>query len=371
MARKGQYMHQNDNLIDELFKTTAEVIYDTDMQHGDGRNYWPFHPVFLDSLVAPIVFKEILRIFEKLENNGYTLTDIAEIIKSPTKIANYQYLWPIKTIETLSLNQKSKLVRYFIKLLIILRNGEPFCERKRNLVWSKRVLHQNMNQYEKHLIDAHKHSEVAHLLTKLEGLLVSYAESLYYYMIDFSRMMHGPYLRGNRSPVFVKEYFHLQARELSYIVSDFPFDHFKEIGVYQNIDIAVFFMGHTHSNPSFPEAIQKFVIIVDDQVIKSADELKILYRKVERVAEKTIKQLTEKSNDENFLLKKGLDMFFYPLKPLYSEIGEDWRDVLQDVYKYAYRIKNRIKIPGPWGDWSKEKAVAHLLRQMDFWKRRK
>jgi len=371
MAQKELFTYQIDDLIGELFKTTAEVIYDTDMQHGDGREYWPFHPVFLDSLVAPIVFEELLRIFDVLENKSYTLTDIAEIIKSPTKLANYQYLWPIKTIKNISFEKKYKLTKYFVKLFAILRNGEPFCEKGRNLVWSRKLLYKNISKYQKHFIYVNENKEMAHLLSKLEGLLVSYAEALYYYMIDLSRMMHGSYAFEDKSTVFVKEYFHLKAGELWDAVSDFPFDHYQEIGIYPNIDTTVFFMGHTHSNPPFPQAIKKFVIIVDCKVVKNLYELNMLYDKVREVTERAVGIITEKANDEDFLLNKGIDMFFYPLKPLYAEIGEDWRDILSEVHKFALKVKDKIKVPGPWGDWSKEKAVSFLLRQMDFRRKRK
>ncbi|RLG21450.1 hypothetical protein DRN74_02720 [Candidatus Micrarchaeota archaeon] len=365
MVRREKSTYQINDLIDELFRSTAEVIYDTDMQHGDGRDYWPFHPVFLDSIVSPFVFKELLRLFGVLEDKGYTLTDIGRVIYSPTKIANYQYLWPIETIRSLSAEDKYKLAKYFVKLLVILRNGEPFCERGRNLVWSRENLIQNLNQYSNSFVDSKDNPEMANILAKLEALLMSYAEALYYYMIDFSRMMHGPYTL-KASTVFVKEYTHLKAGELWDVVSDFPFDHFKEIGVYENIDITVFFMGHTHSNPPFPKAINKFVVSVDGKIIREIDELQKIYDRVKEVTERAVQIISEKSDDEDFLLRKGIDMFFYPLKPLYDEAGESWKDILPEVYDFAYKIKNKIKVPGPWGDWGKEKAVAHLLKQMDF-----
>ena len=129
-------------------------------------------------------------------------------------------------------------------------------------------------------------------------------------------------------------------------------------------------MGHTHSNPPFPKALDKFVVIVDGRIIKELSELQALYDRVKEVTERAVQIIAEKSEDEDFLLKKGIDMFFYPLKPLYEEVGENWKDILPEVYDFAYKIKNKIKVPGPWGDWSKEKAVAHLLRQMDFRRRK-
>jgi len=112
------------------------------------------------------------------------------------------------------------------------------------------------------------------------------------------------------------------------------------------------------------------VVIVDGRIIKELSELQALYDRVKEVTERAVQIIAEKSEDEDFLLKKGIDMFFYPLKPLYEEVGENWKDILPEVYDFAYKIKNKIKVPGPWGDWSKEKAVAHLLRQMDFRRRK-
>jgi hypothetical protein len=362
-------MHVPEDLISELFKATAEVIYDTDMQHGDGRDYWPFHPVFLDSLVAPVVFAEILRIIDRLEEDHYTLTDIGRLFKSPTKIANYQYLWPIKTLRQLTLEEKYKLARYFVQLLVILRNGNPFCWNGMNQVWSREALDKNMKTNKEHFVDVKSDPQFQYLLPKLEGLLVSYAETLYYYMIDLSRMMHGPYLPKDRTVVFVKEYFHLKAGKLWDVVSDFPFDHFKEIGIYQNMNVSVFFMGHTHSNPPFPQAIKESLVIIDDKIVANADELEKIYEKAKIVIERAVRVLSEKANDQEFLLKKGIDMFFYPLKPLYDEVSQDWRNILPDAYEFAYKVKDRIKVPGPWGDWNKEKATRHLLKLMDFWRK--
>jgi DNA-binding transcriptional MerR regulator len=358
-------MPGTNDFIDQLFRTTAEVIYDTDMQHGDGRSYWPFHPVLLDSLVAPTLFKEMLRLFKALQAKGYTLKDIGDILRSPTKIANYQYLWPIKTTKRLSVQERYELAKYFVKLLITLRNGEPFCENGRNLVWSRSQLLQELKDHGPWFMDAEKDTKAAQLLARLEGLLVTYAESLYYYMIDLSRMMHGPYTTDNRT-VFVKEFFHLKAGDLWDVVENFPFDHIKTIGLYRDIRINVFFMGHTHSVPAFPKAIQKFSITLDEKPITNLAELERAYDRAQKVVERAARTLALEAKNRSYLLRKGIDMFFYPLKPLYEEVGEEWRDILPAAHSFAESVEDSIVIPGPWGNWSKQKAAKHLVKLMNF-----
>jgi len=353
-----------DKKIDGLWSATAEMIYETDMQHGDGRNYWPFHPVFLDSLVAPFVFEEIYRLFRILEKRGYSVEKIASLVKSPTRISNYQYLWPVKTLKFVSLGKKKYLARMFVKLLQILRNNEPYCENFRNKVWTSKEVEEYLKKNKKYLIKKKNNPKMAKLLAKFEGLLISYCEMLYYYMLDFSRMAHGPYNYKNKI-VFVKEFLDLHVGELWDKVSDFPFDHFQEVGIYpREMQIQVFFMGHTHAYPSFPEVLEGFILKLDGKPIVNYSQFKKYYEKTSKVVNRAMVEMSENSQNKEFLLKKGLDLFFYPLKPLYEKIGENWQNILPEVYKFAEKNKAKIKIPNPWGDWSKEKAVSFLIKQM-------
>ncbi len=355
--------------IDALFKATAQMIYDTDMAHGDGRDYWPFHPVYLDSLVAPFLFDELYRLFKLLEKKGYSAKKIAKLLESPTKIASYQYLWPIKTAQKLSYKKKYFLAKIFVELLEILRHNEPFCEEKRNLVWSQKQVNGYLAKNGKFLIQKKKKQEMARVLAKLEGLIMSFCELLYFYMLDFSRMVHGPY-SWNKKTVFVKEFLQLQTGEMWTLVKDFPFNHFQEVGIYPSkMKIKVFFMGHSHARPSFPEALEEFILKVDGRPIKTSTEMESLYNKTDKVVSKAVGFMIKNKNNEEFLLKRGIDLFFYPLKLLYNEVGESWRTILPEVYRFAAKEKSKIKIPGPWGNWSKEKAVNSLVNQMDFRKK--
>ena len=352
--------------IDRLFYTTAEMIYETDMQHGDGREYWPYHPVILDYIVAPFVFNELYRLFKMLERKGYSVQRIAKVIKSPTRIANWQYLWPSPTLKALSKQKKYYLAKMFVKLLEILRHNEPFCENRRNLVWSDAKMRKFLKTNSSCFISKKENPEIAKLLAKLEGLIMSYCELLYYYMLDFSRMVHGPYKYKNNI-VFAKEFLDLKAGEMWELVSDFPFNHFQEVGIYsENMKIEVFFMGHSHAQPSFPEALESFILKLDGEPITTLSEMRKVYNKTDKVVSKAVKFISKNMTNDEFLFKRGLDLFFYSLKPLYEEVGESWKKILPNVYAFGKTLRPRIKIPHPWGNWSKEKAITHLIKLMDF-----
>jgi len=348
--------------INKLFYTTGILIYETDMQHGDGRNYWPFHPVLLDSLVAPFVFEELYRLFRTLERRRYSLEKIAGIIKSPTKIANYQYLWPSSTLKLVSSEKKKYLAEIFVKLLKILRNKEAYCEKFRNPVRNDKEVKKYIRENKKYLIEKNKKPEMAKILAKLEGLVMSYCEILYYYMLDLSRLFHGPYQYQDKV-IFAKEFLDLKAGKMWDLVKDFPFDHFQEVGIYpKEMQIQVFFMGHSHTKPSFPEAIESFVLKLDGKPITNLREMKQYYRNTSKAVNKLVKYVSANMKNEEFLLKRGLDLFFYPLKSLYEEVGEDWRKILPKVYEFAEKNKSKIRIPNPWGDWDVYKAARFLFK---------
>jgi len=251
-------------------------------------------------------------------------------------------------------------------MLRVLRHNEPFCENFRNPVWSDKEVKSYLKQNEKKFFVIKNQPKTGKLLAKIEGLLMSYCELLYYYMLDFSRMFHGPYVYGGKT-IFSKEFLDLRAEEMWDLVSEFPFNDFREVGVYpEKMDIQVFFMGHTHVYPSFPGALKKFGVEIDGKLITKASELQKCYIDVDKVVSKAVVEMTKRKDSEEFLLKRGIDLFFYPLKSLYDEAGESWAKILPQVYKFAKKIRPKIKVPPPWGDWSRTRAARHLMKQMEF-----
>ena len=341
-------------LIDELFKVTVESVYEIDKQY-EGQQYWPFHPAILESNVAPILFKELLRLFRNLKDKGYTLTDIAHFLKNPALISNYQCLW-LNKINTLNLEEKYELMNDFIKLLVILRNGEPFCEKGRNLVWPKRKCEYIIRRYQEKFISD---ENAKAFLPKIESLLVLYAEALYFYRVDFSRMFHGPYSL-NHKIIFVKEYRNLKPKRVWEVSSEFPFSHYQEIGIYKKTDITVKFLGHTLSNPPFPQTLEKFMVKVDGRIIYNLEEMEKLYEKSKKITSKLVQLISSKINDMDFLIQKGIKAFFFTISPLYDILGEDWEKAIPS------NIQLQKVQPPPWGDWSKEDIISFLLDKIDF-----
>ena len=105
---------------------------------------------------------------------------MARLFQSPTKVATYQYLWPLKATQKLPYKEKYYLAKIFLELLRFLRHNESFCEKRRNLVWDQRQINNYFFKNRKYLVQKEKNPEMAKILAKLEGLIMSYCELLYY-----------------------------------------------------------------------------------------------------------------------------------------------------------------------------------------------
>ena len=349
-------LSKNEKLRYGLLWTVGVLIYDTDMQHGDGRTYWPFHPVLLNNLVAPWVFSEFYRLLRKLKVNGFTQRKIANLIYSPTKLATYLYLLPSVTLTRITKYKKIWLWKEFTNLLNLMRNGEPFCENFRNLVW-KEIKLDNSN-----FLTKDDNKKFFKILSELELYLVYYSELLNYYLLDFSRFYHGPYVRKS-DQVFVKEFILTKAYERYDFLKDFPFDHYMQIGIYpKEVDIKVFFMGHTHISQPFPQAIKKASVMLDGEIISETKYLKETLRKVKKCYSMLLEHFD--NAHEDFLLRHGIDTFFYHMKPIYQACNEDWKKILPRVYEFANVEKRKIKVPNPWGGWDVYKATKFLFKLM-------
>lgn len=366
VKQEKSMLSKNEKLVYGLLWTTGVLIYDTDMQHGDGRVYWPFHPVFLNSVAAPFVFSEFYRLLKKLEKAGYDDFKIAKLLYSPTKVATYQYLWSCTERflpgykEVLPRYKKVWLLKKFAKLLNIMRNGEPFCENFSNLAWSKPKL---ATIEKEKFLQKKRNEKFFKLLSELEMSLVFYSELLNYYFLDLSRFYHGPYFMNNKQ-VFVKEFLNLKETERYDFLKDFPFDNFQEIGIYpKDIKIEIFFMGHTHISKPFPEAIEKTILRLDGTEIQNARSLEKTLKGVKNCHLALAKLIKENERDQDFLIRNGIDALLYHLKPLYEALGEDWKRVLPEAYSFADKNRKKVKIPPPWGDWDVFKATKYLFKQ--------
>ena len=355
MEVKERFLSKNEKLSYGLLWVVGAVIYETDMQHGDGRVFWPFHPCLLNGLVAPWVYSEFYRILNKLKRMGFDRKRIARIIYSPTKLATYQYLWPTDTLRVLPRYKKIWLLSEFSSLLNLMRNGEPFCENFRNVVWKELKIDRSR------FLSKEDNKGFFKILSELELYLVYYSELLNYWLLDFSRFYHGPYESGNEK-VFVKEFLLTKAAERYDFLSDFPFDHYQQIGIYsKEVEIKVFFSGHTHISKPFPEAIEKTLVKLDGNVVDDKRTLAWILKKVKACYTKLLRLL--KNADETFLIRHGIDTFFYHMKPLYQSCGESWKKILPKVYRFAEREKNKMRIPNPWGDWDAYKATKFLFKR--------
>jgi hypothetical protein len=359
MGRKEKFtLSGNEKLSYGLLWTLGVVIYDIDMQHGDGRTYWPFHPVLLNYVVAPWVFSEFYRLLRNLKIK-LGREKLAELLYSPAKLATYQLLWPLNSLKKVPSYKKIWLLREFANLLNLMRKGEPFCENFRNLVWKRTKINKlDDSQF----LPKARNRRFFRVVADLDLHLTYYSELLNYCYLDFSRFYHGPYVR-QQDQIFVKEFLSTKAFQRYEFLKSFPFDHYQQVGIYpREVDIKVFFLGHTHISKPYPQAIEKIMIKLDGEIIDDVGCLREVLKEVKRCYSKLLELMEERGEDEDFLLKHGIDCFFYHLRPLYDANDEDWKKILPKVYKFSEKEKKKVKIPPPWGEYDVYKAAKLIFR---------
>jgi hypothetical protein len=357
MAQKESFA---DGQLDELFLTIANLIYETEMAHGS--RFWPFHPVRLHRLIANHFFRELHRLIRGLEQDGFSIAQIAALVYNPNKVADYNLMW--SSVTELSEEDMYYLASRMVQILHILRHGDPFCTSGASLVWSNQEAQDNIER--SIFVTADGDPLIAGLLSRLETVLTSYAELLYYMFPGFSRMYHGPYLLKD-STVFVKEFLDLRPAELWPEAQRFPFDRYQSIGQYDpGITIKVYFIGLFELHVPFAEALKRFSLKLDTEQVITRETLQGYCDSAESVVNSVLADISRL--DEDTLLRKGADMFFYTLHRLYDALGTRC-EVLPQVYA-AIEGRARGSEPfKPLDDLSREEAIDRLLNSVDFRRR--
>ncbi len=346
-----------DNRLDELFLTVANLIYETEMAHG--TRFWPFHPVRLHRIIANHFFRELRNLFLCLENRGFSINDIAGLFRNPNKVADYNLMW--SSVTELDEADMYYLATKLIEVIDVLRHGDPFCRSGASLVWSEQEARARVEGGL--FIGVDGDSPLAGLLSRLEAMITSYAELLYYMFPGFSRMYHGPY-EIDADKVFVKEFYDLRPKDLWPATSQFPFEHYRSIGCYnQNAEIEVYFIGLFRMDMSPTQGLKKFCLELDEKRILTRTELEHYCE----VAEETINTAVADISrlDDDVLLRKGAEMFFYTLKPLYQAAGVQC-EVLPEVYDAIAKRERKSGGFKPLDDLTREEATKRLLRSVDF-----
>jgi hypothetical protein len=316
--------------MNESIKKLCEVIgRDLSKLHkGDTASaLWPFIPNEAEYYVGEFFIKELYSSIKRLKKKNYSNEQIAKLLGSPSKIAQYFTLFHSANI--LDVNQRLELADDLINYLSFYREN-AFCNNKNN-------------RLKKYSFDINKLSSNENNITignKLSALLLLYLEILYPTMMRLGHEFHGVYKKDSKK-IFIKEFFNLDPTSLN-LVEKFPF---KKIKIVEEIegDIDLDFFNHLFQSP---KKVASY-IEVDDILIQDA-ELEGVYQTIEKKVNEIISKTKNFSRKDWFkvygrglfhsfdTLKKELDTSLEIPQGLFSKIdNEDFRIPIEKVMEFT------------------------------------
>jgi len=316
-----------EELVDKLAYTVAESLAGVGGVKGDTGLYtWPspiFAPaegeIYLASYFLPTLYQDLVT----LEEKGYSVKRIAELLKGPSRIA--QLTWPIFAIDLTDLTKDERIdLAYKIVRLISEYREDPFCADHRNILWSTERVSRTLEKTSFITLDElDKPDEYRKEIGKLSGVGWLLCEMLYTSIHGAGHEFHGPYKLGDARTLVVKTYYDL-APEFWPFVQGLPFNEITILGIYRAVDVVFDFFNRTRSTRPLTPHLEQVSIEVDGQATDSAlGDIQEVSRQVEQVLRKGVSEIQKLSKKE--LMGKFFESYYFTIKPLREELGQDWR----------------------------------------------
>lgn len=293
----------------------GKAIYKT--LGGSSKHFaWPM-PIIKNGRILrfatyPFWAKKFLDVVERLEDSGKTSKEIANIFKYPSFLTRLPFVFEIKDLSKLSIDEQKKIAIKIYDYCDFLQQ-EIFSNNGKNILKNKHynfddVLCKNMKESKK-------------ILSKLDGLLFSYTELIYGYFHDFGHEFQGPFIIDKTKNAIVKEYHDLKPPFFG-LSKKFPADKIVIIEIYTS-DISVSIDMHNRLN--MPEPIISKLLaykVIANKKVLSLDEVKRLLSKVQYFYDEFINSI---KLEEDFLSIKYIEATFYSLKRACDIVGTHWR----------------------------------------------
>jgi len=350
-----------DGELDTLFNTMAKIIYEEEKYTSTGGGpSWPITPYrALNSIVGDF-FLDLYNTFQALVDRNINDYTVAQAMRNPNRIADYNYFWaPVNRSSKLSYRQKYWLAKKFIRLISILRHGNPFCVNGANTCHKRSYIDEVIEKY-----PFTKLSPIdKDVISNFEFILTNFLECIYFAFPGFSRNYSGPYRVGNYV-VVIKKFMDLRPVYM-WFSRDLNFEEYTHIGIYRSDFVfSVNFVGkYTLGHLSFKDALIYSCIIIDGKV-KSIDEIAEKYIPLlEHACEVGRNYISRLSIEEK--VEKYVDILYYSRKPLTDLLSRSWKPSKQIYEKAIEGYYTTARLP-PLSDLPMEKAISLLVRKMDF-----
>jgi len=244
-----------------------------------------------------------------------------------------------------------------------------FCENNQNIIWSEKRI-KNIVKKRKS-INVKKKKEFKHLIYSLETQLWLYTELIWFTNHSLSHTFHGPY-RINNEEILVKKFFDLKPAKIWKFTKDLSFNKIEILEFYdKNTKIKLDFLERGIRNiENYRDKFVKFSIKVDNNILTTQKDIQEIIDNLGQIIQKGSEFIYNLNQQD--LIAKYAEMWFYSLKSLSDELEKDWQPS-KDVYNNIYHRREEIdkiwkeiaKEGLKYANVSKEKKIIRIKRIYD------
>ena len=343
MARRELYMQNLNKKIDKLIDIIVKsILRAKSKEEPSALTLWPI-PTPQGMLYWGNEWaKKLYRVLYLIDQQKISDEEIKEALRFPSRIPHF--LWRCgDAVKNSSLDKKEKLfiIKQLFKILKIFRKRSLFCENGKNIIWSKSEL----ENYKRNLYwFSAKNKKLKKLISDIEAILYLYTELLYWAQHPLGHCFHGFYSE-KRGDLLVREYFDLKPKVWSFS-QDLNFSEIEIFELYKKKTSSKvkleFFERSIQTTHSLKQNLNKFALKIDGKTIKKPEEISRCFENLMSVIEKGSKII--QSLNQQQMIEKHADYWFYALKPLCDLVGEDWhppKQVRENIYQ-KYKKLDKI-----------------------------
>lgn len=282
--------------------------------------------------------EKLNRILHLITEQRISKEDIKKVVKFPSRVVHI--LWRIGVIKNSDLAREEKffIIEKLFDYLAIFRKEHLFCENGKNIIWDPEELKDKKKEL--FFFDA-KDVAIRRSFFNLEVNLLLYTELIYWANHPIGHSFHGLY-ENKEGTMLIREYFDLRP-EVWEFSKGLSFSEIEIFEVYRRkteIELDFFERGIRTLEP-FKKDLQSFALKVNNKSIRELEKVSRLLENLTMVVQEGGEFI--QSLNQQQLIEKHAEYWFYALKPLCDLVGEDWHlpwEVLDNIYKRFEEIND-------------------------------
>lgn len=309
-----------DKKVDKLLEIIAETITGAEAK-GEIQTdtLWPLYTPYGLLFWGKEWAGKLHLLITKFDQLKVSDKEVAPLFMASSRIG--QSLWRLDALKQsdLEIPERLHVIEKLLDWLGIYRGSNIFCEDGKNIIWDTQKLQEETAGLR--FTQLRKDKEAKSLVCSLGSTLWLYCELLYWTNHPFGHSFHGPY-KTPEGDLIVRNYFDLKP-EIWPFTKELNFSQLELFEVYRNADLKFdFFERGIRTQKPYRERLVDAAAKINGKVI-GVEELQSAYESVKQTM--AIGTAAFQALNQQGIIAKHAEMWFYILKPLAGFVGENWQ----------------------------------------------